>query len=65
VRLLVTATRVGRPDLVSGGVFPVDDRAGTHVVSPPRGAGPIEVQVTALSRSGAASEVVRRRAPGP
>jgi hypothetical protein len=65
VRLLVTATRVGRADLVSGGVFPVDDRASAHVVSPPRGAGPIEVQVTALSRSGAASDVVRRRAPGP
>jgi hypothetical protein len=50
---------------VSGGVFPVDDRESAHVVSAPRGTGPIEVQVTALSRSGAASDVVRRRAPGP
>jgi len=65
VRLLVTATRVGRPDLVSGGVFAVDDSEAAHVVRPPRGTGPVEVQVTALSRSGAASDVVRRRAPGP
>jgi hypothetical protein len=59
VRLLVTATRVGR------GVFPVDDRQSAHLVSLPRGTGPVEVQVTALARSGAASDVVRRRAPGP
>jgi hypothetical protein len=65
VRLLVTATRVGRPDLVSGGVFPVDDPDTAHVVSPPRGTGPVEVQVSALSRSGAASDLVRRRVPGP
>jgi hypothetical protein len=34
-------------------------------VSPPRGTGPVDVQVTALTRSCAASDMVRRRAPGP
>jgi hypothetical protein len=46
-------------------VFPVDDRQSAHLVSLPRGTGPVEVQVTALARSGAASDVVSRRAPGP
>jgi hypothetical protein len=63
VRVLVTATRTRRPDLVSGDVFPVDTRDATHVVDAPRGAGPVEVQVTALSRTGTGSAVVRRRAP--
>jgi hypothetical protein len=65
VRVLVTATRAGRPDLVSGGGFPVQSRDATHVVPAPRGSGPVEVQVSALARTGAGSAVVRRRAPGP
>jgi hypothetical protein len=63
VRVLVTATRAGRPDLVSGGGFAVDTRDATHVVDAPRGSGPIEVQVSALSRTGGRSTVVRRPAP--
>ena len=63
VRVVVTATRAGRPDLVSGAGFAVDTRDATHVVDAPRGSGPIEVQVSALSRTGGRSAVVTRRAP--
>jgi len=63
VRVLVTATRAGRPDLVSGAAFPVDTRDAVHLVDAPRGSGPVEVQVTALSRTGGRSAVVTRRAP--
>jgi hypothetical protein len=62
VRVVVTATRAGRPDLVSGGGFPVETRDATHVVDAPRGSGPIEVQVSALSSTGSRSTVVRRSA---
>jgi hypothetical protein len=65
VRLLVTVTRAGRPDLVTGEAVPVRGRDGVDLVDVPRGEGPVDVQVTAISRTGDASAEVRRRARAP
>jgi hypothetical protein len=65
VRLLVTVAPAGRPEVVTSGTFAVGGSEGAHVVSVPPRAEAIDVQVTAFSRTGAASATVTRRTAAP